>query len=301
MTLLVRRLTLTLLLFGVLGAITTVAVVGYVSIRAMDAPGAAAASAEASTTAAPAPSGAASAKLLAERVLFVGIVCAGFVVVISLAVAHRAFRLTGLLDRLVQMNRLTGFSADVALNRLGDVGRKISQLYAQTLTLSERKSRRISALHSLVTILLAEADDMVVVADVAGRVAYVSRSLVERLKVGANAVTGQHLDELIPDVDAAGVLREMTRTRTPVARERKGDRISFRPVVDADGQLTFVIATLSRSVTEDIRRAVEAQPEGSPAAARAPAPAKGLIGRFLAGRSSNRRRGRPDGAGPRSR
>jgi hypothetical protein len=130
MTLLVRRRAL--LIFTILVVLITLAVAlhGYVAMSAV-------------------AEGSLGAKLAAERVLFVSILAAMSTLSLGIALTVRAITLSAILDKLVNMNRMSGFSPELALERLGQVGEKINQLYRQASELSAKKSQKIGGLASL--------------------------------------------------------------------------------------------------------------------------------------------------------
>ena len=235
MTVMLRRRSLLLALVTAVTATLVVAVVAYIAIRFV------------------APPGDPTAKIASERVLFVSIVASAVCLSVQLAVLLRATRLSNQLDRLVEMNRLSGYSAEVALNRMGDVGPKIATLYAQMSELSEKKSRKIAALTTLNDYLMTVMSQLVIVADATGRVVQASKPVLDRLEKARNEVVGQHIDDLIPNAEVASAIREMDKSHMPVVRERRGDSLVFSPVIDRDNHVAYLVVVLTRTVTDEMK------------------------------------------------
>ena len=267
MTLLVKRRSLLLFATGGVVVTVTVAALAYAAIRSLDA------------------ASGVEAKLLAERVLLVGIIGSSLMAVLGVVVAVRAFRLSAQLDKLVEMNRLTGFSPEVALGHMGDVGAKIRALYAQLSDLSEKKSLKISSLMALTDHLLATTRDMIVVADASGHIVRTSRPLLDRLGENRKDVVGLHLDSLIPGAEAGSAIIEMSRTRTPLVRERRGDSLVFTPVINRAGDVTYLVATLTRTVTNEMRERTARAKGPAPATSSPGGRRRNFISRLLRGRA----------------
>ncbi|MFW5689814.1 MAG: hypothetical protein ACOC1U_09590, partial [Spirochaetota bacterium] len=188
-----------------------------------------------------------------ERVLFLGIVGALVIASASTTIVVRSFRLSTQLRKIVEMNRLTGYSPELALNRIGEVGQAIVTLYGQLNEMSEKKSLKISALTALNEYLLAASDELIAVTDASGTIVQASRPLFQRLGERPQGVIGAHLDSLVPGAQTGSAVIEMNRTRTQVVRERRGDSIVFTPVINRAGDVAYAVVTLTRHVTDEMR------------------------------------------------
>ncbi len=245
MTLLVRRRALISLCIVTVTVALGVAVAAYVVIGSVqDAPGV---------------EWPGEAKILAERVLLLGIVGAVVVAAACAAVVLRAVRLSVQLQKLVEMNRLTGFSPEEGLNRMGDVGQKIVVLYRQLSEVSAKRSLKISALTALNEYLLSESKELIAVIDASGHVVQTSNPLAER----GRKMLGVHLDSLIPDAQTNSAVLEMHRTRAQVVRERQGESVLFTPVVNRAGDVAYGVVTLTRTVTDEMRERAESARKGN--------------------------------------
>ena len=161
MTLLVRRRAL--VVFTVLVVFVTLAVAlhAYLAVSAV-------------------AEGLLGAKLAAERVLFVSIIASMLTLSLGIALTVRAITLSAILDKLVNMNRMSGFSPEIALERLGQVGEKINQLYRQASELSAKKSQKIGGMSSLLEHVMSNAEQLFLVTDPSGDVIYASAALMKR-------------------------------------------------------------------------------------------------------------------------
>ena len=110
MTLLVRRRALLIFTVAVVLIILGVAIYSYLEVSAVAV-------------------GSRDAKVAAEGILFISIIGSGLALALGIVLVVRAVTLSAILDKLVNMNRMSGFSPELALDRLGEVGQKINQLY----------------------------------------------------------------------------------------------------------------------------------------------------------------------------
>ena len=241
MTRMIRQRALVLQISLSVASVITVAVVAFVTVRRSPAVD---------------PS---ALKLLSERILFIGIVATIVVAATGIAVILRSAKFSMLLDKLIEMNRVTGFSPEVTLNKLGDVGKKISTIYRQMTELSEKKSRKISGLTALNELLLYFTNRMVLVVDATGRVLQASPPLLERLDQTSLEIQKAFVDDLIPGAEVAAAIKEASQSHAPVVRERKGDSLVLNPVIDRDGEVAYLVAILTRSVTDDMRRLAQTE------------------------------------------
>ena len=240
MTRIIRRRALIVLVSMSVAAVLAVAVLAYVSVRR-------------------APGEAAAMKVISERILLTGIVATVTVLGAGTAVIGRSAKFSSLLDKLIEMNRVTGFSPEVALNKLGDVGRKISTIYRQMTELSEKKSRKISALTALNELLLYSTDRMILVVDAGGRVLQASPPLLERIDQTLLEVQRVPLDDLLPGAEVESAIKEANKSHAPVVRERKGDSLVLNPVIDRNGEVTYLVVILTRALTEGMRHVAKAE------------------------------------------
>jgi hypothetical protein len=236
MTRMIRLRALILQIVLSVASVVTVAVVAFVTVRRSPAVD---------------PS---ALKFLVERILFIGIVATVVVAAGGIAVIWRSAKFSMLLDKLIEMNRVTGFSPETALNKLGDVGKKISTIYRQMTELSEKKSRKISALTALNELLISVADRMILIVDAGGRVLHASAPLLKQINQTSLEIQKVFMDDLIPEARVESAIKEASQSHAPVVRERKGDSLVLSPVLDRNGEVAYLVAILTRSVTDDMRR-----------------------------------------------
>ena len=207
-------------------------------------------------------SGGLEAKVAAEQILFISIVFAAVVLIAGTAVIVRAVSFTAILDKLVGMNRMTGFTPELTLNRLGEVGRKITLLYRQASELSAKKSRKIGGLSALVEHLMTLSGELVIVSDSAGKVVHASKSLIEGIGKPRSQIVGTALTDLIPEADVSAAVRSTARTRDPFVVKTNGDSVVFNPIFSSDGEVHYMVALLTKAATGEMRKVT--QPAADP-------------------------------------
>lgn len=201
-----------------------------------------------------------TAKLLAERVFFVGLVGSLVVIITSTAVVLRSMWISARLQKLVEMSRMSGFSTTSGLNQLGEIGRQIAELYAPMADVSNKKSRKISALTALTQSVMEMTSQPVLVVDATGVVTHVSGAALERAERNRAQIVGQHLDTVLPQVDVSAALRELQRTRAPVRQEREDHKpLEVRPILNSAGELAYAVVLLSPVDAKEIKGAAASE------------------------------------------
>ncbi len=223
-----------------------------------------------------------TAKLLAERVFFVGIVASLVVIITSIAVVLRSIWISARLQKLVEMSRMSGFSTTSGLNRLGEIGRQIAELYAPMADVSNKKSRKISALTALTQSVMEMTSQPVLVVDASGVVTHVSGSALDRAERNRTQIVGQHLDTVLPQVDVSAALRELQRTRAPVRQEREDHKpLELRPILNSAGELAYAVVLLSPADARELKGAAASEPAERRAPRAGPRGRTGLLARLF--------------------
>ena len=203
-------------------------------------------------------------KLLAERLLFGGILATVLMLGTALYVAVETINLNAVFRRMAEMHRMGAAQMTASLRRLGEVGTHIRTLYDNINFLSARKSTRIVAMNGLVTTILSRSPRRILVVNAAGAVYRSSPAALKHLDRPAAEVAGKHIDTLV-DAEVFSVMsaRVAGTVGLHVAAEGE-DPVVVLPVTNDRGQVAYYVYLLGDDAREELeqRRAAMVAPGG---------------------------------------
>lgn len=236
MILLVRRRTITILVFSALAFSLGMGVLTYLTIQTFR------------------ELSAAEQKIVAEQVLLVAIVgtivvCAGLLLVV-----HEAVNLSRVFKRLAGMHRMSGDQIHSELRALGVVGEQIGNLYTSINSLSARKSTRIAAMDSLLSTVLSRTDENMLIVNAAGKVYRATSTALEHLEASRADVVDHSIDDFVE-------AEPFSETAAAVAR-RKGshvigegrEAIVVLPVTNDQGLIAYYVYLLGADARDELKR-----------------------------------------------
>ena len=236
MVLLVRRRTLFILVLATVALVLATSVLAYVSI---DAAG------ELSP---------AERKILAERILFAGIVGSAIVLIGLVAVIYDTVSLNTLLKRLSQMYGLSGDQLRLALRRFGSVGDELWSLYENINALSERKSRRIVAMNSLLTEIVERSDQKMLIVNAAGEVYKVTEAALEHLELSSSKVVEQPVESIITGATFLETTAALARNADSFSIEGEHETVAVVPVSGDQGLAAYYLYLLGADAKKELKR-----------------------------------------------
>lgn len=182
-----------------------------------------------------------TAKMLAERVLFVGVVSASSLLVVLVVVLVRVYRLSTALSRIADLHRIGGYDVEPALQRLGDVGDSITRIYGQLTELSARKSTRIAAMNSLLNVVMARSPQKLLVVNPRGTVFRATPAALRFLQKKAGEVLGRPVSAVIPDVEFARARAAIGRSSDAWTAEDSSFPVAVQPVFNDRGEIGYYV------------------------------------------------------------
>lgn len=183
----------------------------------------------------------AEAKTAAERLLFVGIVAASFLVLVLFISLARIYRLSTALSRIAELHMVGGYDVGPALRKLGDVGESITRLYGQLSELSARKTTRISAMNALLNVIMARSAQRLLVVDPKGTVFRTTPAALKLLDTTAGAVLSQPVNAVVPGVDFARARAAAGRRAEPWVPEESDIPVAIQPVLNDRGEAAYYL------------------------------------------------------------
>jgi PAS domain-containing protein len=212
------------------------------------------------------------AKTAAERVLFVGIVAATVVGVTLFGMLARLHQLSVTLTRLADLNRVGGHEFVPTLRRLGEVGESILQLYEQTIDLSERKTMRISAMDSLLSVLVARSPRSILIVDPAGKIVRATPAALQFLDTSTANVVGAEIDGVISGVNFARVRAAIGRSPDPWAAEDPPFPVAVQAALNNEGEPGYYVCFLGQDARAIVKAQTRTEKEDLPTRRIAPPP-----------------------------
>lgn len=242
MILLVRRRTLLILIFATIAFALAMSVLGYLSVEAageLDA---------------------SERKALAERILFAGIVGSSIVLAGLGAAAYDTVGLNSLLRRLSDMHRMSGDQLHLALRRFGSVGDQLGSLYDNINSLSDRKSRRIAAMNSLLTTVLAHSRKKMLIVNAAGDVYQATTKALEHLSRSSSEVVEKPIDSLIAGRTFSETAAALSRRAGTYAIEGAEETVAVIRVMGDQGLAAYYVYLLGNDAKEELKQNPPAKP-----------------------------------------
>lgn len=235
MVLLVRRRTVIILVSVTVVFALAMSVLGYISVNAAG---------ELSP---------AERKVLAERILIAGIVGSA-IVLAGLAVAfYETVSLNTLLKRLSEMYYLSGDQLRLALRRFGSVGDELWSLYENINALSDRKSRRIVAMNSLLAEVVARSDQKMLIVNAAGVVYKVTEAALKHLTLSSSEVLEQPIDSIIKGATFAETTAALARNAHNYAIEGENETVAVVPVLGDQGLAAYYLYLFGADAKKELK------------------------------------------------
>lgn len=195
----------------------------------------------------------------AEEYLFLFILCIVSILVVYSIAAGSSVRIYKELDKAVTL--LRGGSGRViqrdalvnVLRRTGELGKKVQEMNRTLDELNQAKSLRISALNSLIDIILKQEDSRIIVFDVSGKISHCSSGMLEKSELHRTDLLGNSITDFIKDIHPRSLIYELDKKKSEVVYEKlefeknlisyKG-KTTFVPVYDRDNLLSDVMMVL---------------------------------------------------------
>ena len=196
----------------------------------------------------------AETKVLAERLLFTGIVGSSLVLVGLGIAVYRTVALNALLGRLSDMHRLSGDQLYLALRRFGSVGDQLSSLYRNINALSDRKSRRIASMNALLVAILSQSDRRIVIVNAAGQVYRATAGALEYLDISASEATEQPIDSIIEGEVFAKTAAAFSRNKGYSTLQGPDENVAVVRVMGDSSLVAYYLYLLGRDAKEELKR-----------------------------------------------
>ncbi len=235
MIMLVRRHKVAFLIISALGFSLGMSIFTYLSLQGLDDPSKL------------------ELKIIAERVLLVGIVGSLALIAGFLIVVRDSYDLGRVFRRLSAMHRMSGDQIQLELRRLGSVGTQIDALYRSISELSERKTSRISGLNALLVLLLRRSEANLLVVSPGGKVYQATTAAIKYFGVTQSEITNLSVDKLIDTETFLETSEAISRIKGRYRINHGHDGIVVLPVINDRGLVAYYVYLLGDDAREDLR------------------------------------------------
>ena len=188
-------------------------------------------------------------KIISEKILYWGI--AGFVLIIlsGFRIVLGSMNFEKTLDKILIMSINRGLSPAEGLKKLGNPGRKLSEIYYSVNSLSEKKSLKISSLNHLINMIFTFIEKKVMVLSITGEILYISESLNKK---DSNSMMLQNrmITDLFPDFSISSEIDYLVSNRT--MKEIESINGYLYPVFNIQNELDYLILFLEEHVALNI-------------------------------------------------
>ena len=177
-------------------------------------------------------------KILSENIFFWGLIGTSFIFLAGLRIIIKSFAFDKSLDKLLNLSRTHGYSAYEGLTKLGKLGNKLSEIYFELDSLSERKSRKISSLNRLISLIFSFIQKKIIVISITGEILFTSESLIKGLDKNFN-IANARITDFFPDFNLSTEINEIVLNRT--MKEIKSIHAQIFPVFNNKNDLDFLV------------------------------------------------------------
>ena len=151
------------------------------------------------------------------------------------------------------MYQLNGDQLQLALRRFGSVGDELWNLYENINALSERKSRRIVAMNSLLTAIVARSDQKMLIVNAAGAVYKVTAAALEHLSVSSSEVLEQPVESIVTAASFAETTAALSREARNYAIKGDNETVAVIPVAGDQGLAAYYLYLFGDDAKKELK------------------------------------------------
>ena len=188
-------------------------------------------------------------KAAAEKVFFWGLTLFILILFSGARIIIKSFRFEKSLDKLLLMSRTHGVSTAEGLKKLGRLGNKLSEIYLEINSISERKSLKIASLNRLINIIFTFIEKKVIVLSVTGEMVFVSDS-IEKKEGNSVLLKSRMITDIFPDFSISAEIDSLVSSRTMKKIDSMNAYIYpvFNPLNELDYMVLFLDEHINLSI-----------------------------------------------------
>ncbi len=186
-------------------------------------------------------------KLTAERFLFIAVVVASFITLLFGATLVRSRNVSKEIEKMIEMTGSDDYKPDISLRKLGALGRQISRLYTRINELNRKLALRLGSQAALVSFLVGNMTQPVLVSNVLGQIQYISKGYVERKKINRSELLGTFVENLSSDIVTQSILSKVSTGHSAIdlALEKEKEQLTIHPIFNRNGDVSYLVFDFS--------------------------------------------------------
>jgi PAS domain-containing protein len=186
--------------------------------------------------------------LVIVGIFFVYVIAAGYSIRIFKELDKAAALLRGGSGRLMQRDALVNI-----LRRTGRLGKKVQEMNRTLDELNQAKSLRISALNSLVDIILKQEDSRIIVFSISGKITHCSSGMLEKSELKRADLLEKSITDFVKDISPRNLVSELDKKKAELVYEKIEldkalvsymGKVTFVPVYNSANNLSDVMMVL---------------------------------------------------------
>lgn len=182
-------------------------------------------------------------KFFIENIIFYTVL--GLIALAGLAylIFHRSTAIYRELDKIAEISRQGKQPVYLYLERLGELGNKISEINRQLDELNMIKTLKISALSKLYNLMAEKTNHLLIITDNGGKILAASKPMQKELSQVEKNWQGIALDKFLGGFDFGEMLNNLRHSKSVAVRAH----LNFEPNPGPDLVMTFYQITNSRN------------------------------------------------------
>jgi transcriptional regulator with PAS, ATPase and Fis domain len=151
------------------------------------------------------------------------------------------------IEKMIELTGSGDYKPDISLRKLGALGRQISRLYIRVNELNRKLALRLTSQASLISFLVGNMTQPVLVCNVLGQIQYISKGYIDRKKANRSELLGTFVEDLSPDIVTQSILSNVSTSHSAVdlTLTREKEQISVHPIYNRDADVSYLVFDFS--------------------------------------------------------
>ena len=188
-------------------------------------------------------------KIIAENIFFLAIIEILIFLVILFSVSVAAKQRRKKLEKISELNNITGNLRLEQFNFLKNLGTSIFSLYSETSNLSELRAKKIKLQNNVIHEIMQTIEQPVFLLNVKGVVIEANQAFLEGSKEKSSLIVGSEIGDLFNDFDFTKSLKSIVETKASLKVVLGGIDTELFPVFDNENEIGGIIGKLKKATS----------------------------------------------------
>lgn len=187
-------------------------------------------------------------KLTAERFLFISILVATLMLLLYGGLFLRSMNVSREIERMTRLTGSDDYRPELSLRKMGAFGGQLAGLFTRITEMNRKLSLHIGGQSSLLTFLLGNMNQPVLVTDILGKILYVSKGYVDKKSAVRAELLEGYVENLSADIVTQTILARTSESHSPVSihLEKEKEDVTVHPVYNRDGVVAYLVFDFSK-------------------------------------------------------